>query len=85
MTWGLQTPGDAEKYPNNYGFPTALRQLRSRRLVQPSMLAMTTLHQQKLQRRVRHQLGVAGGRSLELVEGEAIEDKELEEAVGNYF
>ena len=76
---------DAEKCPSDYGVTTALRQLRSRRLVQPNMLAMETLHRQKLQRRVRHQLGVAGGRSLELVEGEAIEDKELEETVDSYF
>ena len=78
-------PPDEERSPSDCVVTAAPRQLRIRRLARPNSLATKPLHQQKLQHRVWHQLGVAKVRSRDLVDGEAIEDKGLQDTMDSCF
>lgn len=76
---------EAGACPSDWVVTAAARQLRSRRIVQPNLLALKTLEAQKGAKERRDRLGELGNRSLELVDRTGDEQSEATENVENYF
>jgi hypothetical protein len=77
---------EAGECPSDYVVTTAARQLHSRRIMQPNLLQVKTLKTQKGSSTKRETVGeTAGGKSLELVDREAMDEAELSENLENYI
>ena len=88
QSWRMQyklTP-EAGETPSDHVVTTAARQLRSRRITRPNMLQVKTLKAQKEATTRRETVGeTASGKSIEVVDKEAVEDGILSENVENYI